>query len=233
MLSAIKALILVLIIGVVIYKFNVFRFIETREYTTNFSQFVSLRGVDEYVVNELRTNENFHRESEKILWHDIPLGRAVADISLIASFKYFVKLRELKYEIEGDTLVVNVPSIYLSTPVAYDSATVKNNCNASTPFVDCKPTINILMSEVTGKLAEQGKAQMALVFDKAAKALAYNLDMLAKNNERAIFYKNIAVVFANEAGQSQRMFNYNKSLCGEGPCKLEIPFGNDRFLTIP
>lgn len=65
MLSAIKALILVLIIGVVIYKFNVFRFIETREYTTNFSQFVSLRGVDEYVVNELRTNENFHRESEK------------------------------------------------------------------------------------------------------------------------------------------------------------------------
>ena len=208
-------------------------FIEAREYTTNFSQFVSLRGVDEYVVNELRTNENFHRESEKILWHDIPIGRAVADISLIASFKYFVKLRELKYEIEGDTLVVNVPSIYLSTPVAYDSATVKNNCNASTPFVDCKPTINILMSEVTGKLAEQGKAQMALVFDKAAKALADNLDMLAKNNEKVIFYKNIAVVFANEAGQSQRMFNYNKSLCGEGPCKLEIPFGNDRFLTIP
>ncbi|MEI6718900.1 MAG: hypothetical protein WCL41_10710, partial [Betaproteobacteria bacterium] len=60
MLSAIKALILVLIIGVVIYKIS---FIETREYTTNFSQFVSLRGVDEYVVNELRTNENFHRES--------------------------------------------------------------------------------------------------------------------------------------------------------------------------
>jgi len=77
MLSAIKALILVLLIGVVIYKIS---FIETREYTTNFSQFVSLRGVDEYVVNELRTNENFHRESEKILWHDIPIGRAVADI---------------------------------------------------------------------------------------------------------------------------------------------------------
>jgi hypothetical protein len=149
MLSAIKALILVLIIGVVIYKIS---FIETREYTTNFSQFVSLRGVDEYVVNELRTNENFHRESEKILWHDIPIGRAVTDISLIASFKYFVKLRELKYEIESDTLVVNVPSLYLSTPVAYDSATVKNNCNASTPFVDCKSTINILMSEVTGKI---------------------------------------------------------------------------------
>ena len=110
-----------------------------------------LRFIDEYVVNELRTNENFHRESEKILWHDIPIGRAVTDISLIASFKYFVKLRELKYEIESDTLVVNVPSLYLSTPVAYDSATVKNNCNASTPFVDCKSTINILMSEVTGK----------------------------------------------------------------------------------
>ena len=62
MLSAIKALILVLIIGVVIYKIS---FIEAREYTTNFSQFVSLRGVDEYVVNELRTNENFHRVSEK------------------------------------------------------------------------------------------------------------------------------------------------------------------------
>jgi hypothetical protein len=232
-IRVITAFILVLILGFVIYKFNVFRFIETREYTTNFSQFVSLKSLDEYVVAELRTNESFHRESEKILWQGIPLGRAVADISLIASFKYFVKLRELKYEMQGDTLVVNAPSLYVSTPVPYDSATVKNNCNASTPLVDCKPTINILMSEVTGKLAEKGKAQMALVFDKAAKALADNLDVLAKNNEKVIFYKNIAVVFANEVGQSQRMFNYNKSLCGEGPCKLEIPFGNDRFLTIP
>jgi hypothetical protein len=133
----------------------------------------------------------------------------------------------------GDTLVVNAPSLYLSTPVAYDSATVKNNCNASTPLVDCKPTINILMSEVTGRLAENGKAQMSFVFDKAAKALADTLDMLAKNNEKTIFYKNIVVVFANETGQSERMFNYNKSLCGDAPCKLEIPFGNDRFLTIP
>jgi hypothetical protein len=65
MIRGITAFILVLILGFVIYKFNVLRFIETREYTTNFSQFVSLRGVDEYVVNELRTNENFHRESEK------------------------------------------------------------------------------------------------------------------------------------------------------------------------
>ena len=61
-IRVITAFILVLILGFVIYKFNVFRFIETREYTTNFSQFVSLRGVDEYVVNELRTNENFHRD---------------------------------------------------------------------------------------------------------------------------------------------------------------------------
>ena len=83
-IRVITAFILVLILGFVIYKFNVFRFIETREYTTNFSQFVSLKSLDEYVVAELRTNESFHRESEKILWQGIPLGRAVADISLIA-----------------------------------------------------------------------------------------------------------------------------------------------------
>ena len=104
MLSAIKALILVLLIGVVIYKIS---FIETREYTTNFSQIVSLKGLDENVVAELRTNESFHRESEKILWQGIPLGRAVADISLIANFKYFVKLREL-------TLGFNFPESFYS-----------------------------------------------------------------------------------------------------------------------
>ena len=78
MLSAIKALILVLIIGVVIYKIS---FIETREYTTNFSQFVSLRGVDEYVVNELRTNENFHRESEKYY------GTIFRSVELLLTFR--------------------------------------------------------------------------------------------------------------------------------------------------
>ncbi len=73
---------------------------------------------------------------------------------------------------------------------------------------------------------------MANVYDKSAKALADNFDSFAKHNNKEVFYKNIAVIFANEPSQSRRMFNYNKSFCGNEPCSVEIPFGNGRFLTI-
>ncbi len=88
------------------------------------------------------------------------------------------------------------------------------------------------MRGVTSKLEAKGDLAMANVYEKAAKALADNFDSFAKLNNKDVFYKNIAVVFANEPSQSRRMFNYNKSFCGDQPCTLEVPFGNGRFLTI-
>ncbi len=77
----------------------------------------------------------------------------------------------------------------------------------------------------------KGNSNITNMYEKSAKALADHFDSF-KHNNKEVFYKNIAVIFANKPSQSRRMFNYNKSFCGNEPCSVEIPFGNGRFLTI-
>ena len=183
------------------------------------------------MISVLTTKEEFHRESEELFLSKISVGRAIADVLLVASFKYYVKLGELKYAIENDTLVFTVPQLYLSKPVAYDTATEKRSCNSS-PLINCQPTLDNLLLEITGKLEEKGNLAMTNMYEKSAKTLADNFDSFVKQNNKEVFYKNIAVIFANEPSQSRRMFNYNKSYCGDKPCSLELPVGNGRLLTI-
>ncbi len=53
--------------------------------------------------------------------------------------------------------------------------------------------------------------------------------MLAKNNERAIFYKNIAMVFANEAGQSQQRHKKELQLLTETATVTQKPSTKDKI----
>ena len=232
-LKAVTSLIFASIIIYCIYQVKNIHLLETHKYSLSFSQFISLKGTDELVISELKTAEKFDEHwVEKIPHTEMVVARVDAEISMVASFKYYVKLGELKYTIENDTLVFNVPNLYLSKPVAYDSSTVQRKCD-SDGLASCKGSLDRLLSGVTGNLEEKGNSEIANVYEKSAKALADNFDSFAKHNKE-VFYKNIAVIFANEPGQSKsrRMFNYNKSFCGNEPCSVEIPFGNGRFLTI-
>ncbi len=231
-LKAITAFIFASIIVYLIYQYKTFHFLETDRYSSSFSHFISLKGADEFVISELKSAEKFDEHWDKKIPNiGVVVAKVDAEISMVASFKYYVKLGELKYTIENDTLVFNVPNLYLSKPVAYDSSTIQIKCDAD-GLASCDGSRDRLMRGVTSKLEAKGDLAMANVYEKAAKALADNFDSFAKLNNKDVFYKNIAVVFANEPSQSRRMFNYNKSFCGDQPCTLEVPFGNGRFLTI-
>ncbi len=239
-LKVIKSLIFALIIIFLIYKIKVnyerllsylphFPSIsKTEKYSASFSQFIALEGADEYVISGLKTVEKFedHWATKKL---GVPVASVDASISLVASFKYYVKLGELKYTIEDDTLIFNVPKLYLSTPVAYDSSTIQRKCDAD-GFAICKGTQDGLLTGVTEKLEVKGNLALASMYDKSAKTLADNFDNFAKKN-RDEDYNNIAVIFANEPGQSRHIFNFNKNRCGKEPCALEVPVGNGGFLT--
>ena len=113
---------------------------------------------------------------------------------------------ELKYTIEDDTLIFNVPKLYLSTPVAYDSSTIQRKCDTG-GFAICKGTQDGLLTGVTEKLEVKGNLALASMYDKSAKTLADNFNSFAKKNNYVV-YNYIAVVFANEPGQSRHIFNY-------------------------
>ena len=228
MLSTLKVVTALIFASIIIYfiwqnKSN------TDSYSSSFSQFISLKGADEYVISELKNGEKFKDHwARKIPGTGISYASADAEITLVASYKYYIKLGELKYANEDETLVFNVPSLYLSTPVAFDSSTLDPSCDADL-LGSCKGTLKNLNKEVSGKLEEKGNSYMGLVYETSAKALAKSFDSIARQSNE-VAYNNIAVVFANEPGQPRHIFIFNKNDCGKEPCSLEAPIGNDGFL---
>ena len=211
MTSTFKTIIAFILASSLAYLFHDFSIFEKRELASHVSQFIALKGGDEYVIAERVTTEHLHRESGKHLKYlDIPIQHADLDVSLQAHFKYYIKLSELEYSMADDTLVFNVPKLYLSSPVAFESSTFKPDCQASL-FSNCKKISSKMMSELSKDLEEKGLSELPVVYEKAAKALADNFDDFVKNNENIVFHRNIAVVFSDEAGPSQRLFSYDKN----------------------
>ena len=206
--KTIIAFILASSLAYLVYDFSIF---ENRELASHVSQFIALKGGDEYVIAEMVTTEHLHRESGKHLKYlDIPIQHADLAVSMQVHFKYYIKLSELEYSMADDTLVFTVPKLYLSTPVGFESSTFKPDCQASF-FSNCKKISVKMMSELSKDLEEKGLSELPVVYEKAAKALADNFDDFVRNNENVVFHRNIAVVFSDEAGPSQRLFSYDKN----------------------
>jgi hypothetical protein len=211
MISTFKTIIPFILASSLAYLFYDFSIFENRELASHVSQFIALKGGDEYVIAELVTTEHLHRESGKHLkFLDIPIQHADLAVSLQVHFKYYIKLSELEYSMTDDTLVFTVPKLYLSTPVAFESSTFKPDCQASL-FSNCKKIGSKMMSELSKDLEEKGLSELPVVYEKVAKALADNFDDFVRNNENIVFHRNIAVVFSDEAGPSQRLFSYDKN----------------------
>ncbi|MCX7084930.1 MAG: hypothetical protein NTY69_05265 [Methylococcales bacterium] len=172
------------------------------------SQFVSLNSTDEYVLAKFQTLENIHHLFVKhIPYTDIPYGKIDANLSVMVHYRYHIKLSELSYSLNDDTLVFTLPRLYLMTPVAHDTSTLSRKCH-SVLLASCKNTLNTLMTEVSSVLADRGKDHKHNVYDVAAKALADRFDAFMKLNEKPVFYRAIVVVFEDENTPSQRVFRY-------------------------
>ncbi len=207
-----------------------FKFLDTNSYTSDTSEWISLKGKDEFIISELKTTETIEKV-EVIKVAGIETGRTHSSISLVATFKYHIRLTELKYALEGDTLVFHIPNLYLLTPVGYDTATLKRIC-IPTGIAICGDSLLNLEKEISPKLQIKGNQHLNSVYETSAKSLANDFDAFIKNNNKDILYKNITVIFDNEPNASKRMFNYNKSYCGNEPCTIETPLSNGSILTI-
>lgn len=227
-------LIIVMLLSVAllwIFMSGGFSILNRHQASENFSQFIALQGEDEYVIARLVSHETFSEEA----FIDImgfPIGNTDATVSLVAHYKYFIKLSELTHQLKGDVLILNVPSLYLSTPVAFEFSTVKESGNTFAFGPDKTELIEQIKARASSELSQKGRLQINTVYDKAAKALADNINSFYEANGNSGFHKEIAVIFANEKSPSQRKFSYKNSFCKGGPCKLEINLGKERVLIL-
>lgn len=194
------------------------------EMTNSFSQFVSLKGADEYVIAKLITDETLNRHEYKHLF-GFPVGDTLVSLSLLANYKYYVKLAELTQRLDGETLYIQVPGLYLSKPVAFELSTVRLNEQVLAFGPDQQELTYSIYQEAPAELAYKGRLHTDAVYDKAAKALADNFNNYFKNNNMHTYYKDIAIIFSSESKQTIRRFMFNKGLCGSMPCLVQFDLG--------
>lgn len=205
--------------------------INTQEVSGSFSQFIALEGADEYVVAKLVSNEEFATEKYNNLM-GFPIGDTAVRLSLVANYKYYVKLSELTLDIENDTVFIHVPKLYLSTPVAFEFSTVREESIKFLFGPDGGTLLKQLKKEASEKLIAKGQAHIGFLYDKAAKALADNINNYFYANGYGSHYKKMVVVFSSERSPSRREFDYNPSFCGKEPCSLELDLGKRLIFTI-
>lgn len=179
------------------------------------SQFVTQYGRDEYVIASRQTNEKFSITQFGIF------KDTDADISLVAHYKFYIKLAELKYHVENGVVFVEIPRLYLSTPVAFNFDTVREECNGLFGL-ECKGLFEQLKQDISSDLVSKGLHQIPTMYDTAAKSLADNLNNYFTANGQHYYYKSIVVNFIAEGSKSHRQFNYNTDFCQTQPCLLKI-----------
>lgn len=177
----------------------------------DFSQIVEQFGMDEYVIAYRKTNETFTTTKFGTI------KDTNAEISLVANYKFYIKFAELKYHFENGIIFVEVPRLYLSTPVAFNFDTVREKCDGLFGL-DCKELLGQLKQDISADLVSKGLHQIAGMYDTSAKALADNLNNHFTSNGHNYYYKSIAVSFIIEGSKSQRVFNYNSEFCDKDPC---------------
>lgn len=206
----------------------------TQEFSlSSFSQAVSVQGKDEYQIAELVTQESYeHTKMNNAPIIDLPIGDTTVKLSLVAHFNYYIKLSELNISLQDEVLRVHAKSLYLAEPVAFDLATLKEE-SETVGWGPGKETMEAEIRLLASKeLSAKGRRALPTVIDKAAKALADNLNSFHKRHGDAGFYKTIEVSFGNERTASKRLFSYENSLCEPGPCRFELDIGEDKRFLI-
>jgi hypothetical protein len=201
----------------------------------NFSQWVALQASDEFVIATLITHETFTSSDNNqisLLGNALQLGSTNVSIELTAHYKYYVQFSALKHQLQGQTLIISAPALKLTKPVAFEFSSVKENGQATLLGPNKQALLQQVKNTLSDELTLKGLQQMPSVYDKAAKALADNINSYMQNNDQAGFYQTLQITFANEKSPSTRLYNYNNSFCTPEPCAWQHEMDGGKILII-
>src|SRR5262249_8430231 len=152
------------------------------------SQVSAINPADEYILAEQVSGETFSKTEFATLFGNYPIGDSEAALSLVATYKYYIRLSELHHELTDRTLTLSVPRLYLSTPVAFSSTSVIESGQSRYLGRDPQELLTELRAGITPALESKGRAQINNVRDKAARALADNINTYLSKNAMSNYY---------------------------------------------
>lgn len=218
----------------IIIKFNdlSFTIYSNEQFDRSFSQVATINPVDEYIIAEQINGETFNKTEFTRLFDNYPIGDSEATLSLVATYKYYIRLSELTHELADRTLTLRVPKLYLSTPVAFSSTSVTESGQSRYLGRDPKALLTELRAGVSPALESKGRAQINNVRDKAAQSLADNINSYLTNNGLSNYYDEIIVRFEDDNRNAFPRFMFRDGFCGGVPCSFEFEYAEGKTLVI-
>ncbi len=231
-IAMLMVFIALIVLGMSLAYQSVPRLLSTQQFQSAFTQLHYIAKADEYIVVEESNSVSLGLEATRLFMERWPIGEGQAELAVSATFKYFVRLSELRYQLNARVLELRVPALYLSTPVAFDSASIRNRTSSTWLGPSDDTMRDELLKQVSDTLRLQGKMQMDNVRDKAAQSLAENLNQFFRNNDASGYYDQLKVVFEDDEQQLVRSFQFENSFCGEAPCDLMLELADDATLVF-
>lgn len=123
------------------------------------------------VASPLKTMELFSKSDARFAaWGKVYLGTSTSEIKVPASYRFHVKLSELKgAQIKDKVLVVKVPAIYPSLPVAFDTAGVEKRSEDGWFRFDGAQLLAELEKNLTPELERRAKQHVPVIKETARK----------------------------------------------------------------
>ena len=121
------------------------------------------------VASPMKTVEIFSRGDVRYAaWGWVYLGTATSEIKLPATYRFHIKLSELKQaRLDGNVLVITAPTIHPSLPVAFDTAAVEKKTDGTWLRFDAAQQLADLEKTVTPVLALRAKEHTTTVREHA------------------------------------------------------------------
>jgi hypothetical protein len=123
------------------------------------------------VASPTTTMETFTKaDSRMAAWGKIYLGTTVTEIKVPASYRFHVKLSEMKdARVEGNVLIITAPNIQPSLPVAFDSTRVEKKSDSGWARFDGAEQLAEMEKNITAGLGERAVKQVEVVRETARK----------------------------------------------------------------
>ena len=215
---------LMLAVGFFLVNISNLKFINSEEFNSSISSFISIEGSDEYVIATLKSTETFEMREFKNLF-GWPFGDTHASISVEANYKYFVPLSGIVHRLVDDTLYIEAPDLQVSLPVAFDIRSLSERAERRW----FGPRKDVLVRKLRLKMSKQlrlkGNLHKSSVYDAGAEAIAENFNKYLEKNGLSGTYSQIVVSFNGVDSEVKRVFEYEDENCEGALCTINMNVG--------
>lgn len=190
------------------------------------STFVSLQPANAYVITQLVNTETFEVMEHHWVLEEYPVGDTRVSVSLPATYHYYIKPEELSFHLQDRVLTVEAKSLYLLTPVAFDTQQVTQWGEKHWLGRSVEAVLKEVALSVSQQLEQRGRQHIPLARKQAYEALAMNLHRFLTSLGQQNFYDEMVLRFADDPQWVSPVFRF-----ADGPV-FSWPLGESE-LVLP